>query len=97
MLHLLAARDIRPAIALYAKAGLHREAAALATARLLPGDPDAVSVQRAYGSVLCEAGNYEAAAAQYLAGRCLAEARKLVCTTVLPRAVQLGQKKQQAE
>ena len=68
VLHLLAARDIRPAIAIYTKAGMHREAAALATAKLLPGDPAAVAAQAAHGRALHDIGNFEASAAQYLAG-----------------------------
>ena len=68
VMHLLAVRDIRPAIALYTRAGMHREAAALATARLLPGDPDAVAAQQAHSTVLLASGNFEAAAAQHLAG-----------------------------
>ena len=69
VLHLLAVRDIRPAIAIYTKAGMHREAAALATAKLLPGDPAAVAAQAAHGKALHDIGNFEASAAQYLAGK----------------------------
>ena len=47
---------------------MHREAAALATAKLLPGDPAAVAAQAAHGTVLQDIGNFEASAAQYLAG-----------------------------
>ena len=68
VLHLLAARDIRAAIEIYSSAGLHREAAALATAKLLPGDPTAVAAQAAHGKALHNCGNFEASAAQHLAG-----------------------------
>jgi len=62
----LAARDVRGAVAGYERAGLLRDALALAGARLLPEDPGLLRLRRAAAAAAAAEGQLEAAAAGLL-------------------------------
>ncbi|KAL4424453.1 hypothetical protein ABPG77_006391 [Micractinium sp. CCAP 211/92] len=79
-LHLLAAGRAEEAVQVYQRAGLLREAVALATARLLPGHPLLQELHAAYAEQLSSKAQHEAAAAHLLAARQWAAAAAALCS-----------------
>ena len=67
-LHMLSAGDVSEAVQLYLRAGLLREAATLASARLLPGHALLVQAHLAWARSLQAMGYFESAAAAFLVG-----------------------------
>jgi hypothetical protein len=75
-LHLLSVGDADAALGVYSRCAMLREAVALASARLLPGDAALATLRGEYAAQLSARGEHERAAAQHLAARRWADAVK---------------------
>jgi len=87
-LHLLSVGDPSAACKAYARRGMAREAALLAAAHLPPNDPQLRSLRAAYAAKLEAKGDFERAAAQYVAAHEGAKAAAALRARGSPSAVQ---------
>eukprot|EP00898_Chlorokybus_atmophyticus_P004873 jgi/Chlat1/5387/Chrsp35S05218 len=69
VMHLLAVQDVHAAVNVYRRAGLFRDALAVAAARLLPADPLVAQVHQEQAADFEKKGEYEKAAASYVAAK----------------------------